>query len=233
VGHLVKPISQRTTIADCFGLVKEAHDYLSRQGMKAVERAQRIQGSPYWGSEIKRISVVLPDKGRPDLVPPLVKEHSLTEVYNQCATMERLLDVLQWTQTNESQLSHFVVERCHPTTSSAPEVVDDHDLVLVGPSEVKAKFEVSDVTSERDGNRKEEKDLTSLGVLPARRPREGLSGRWPSGRLFLAVSEEFARRLQKPTRSWLKGKHPHCYYLEVKLWGSTRVFEVKRGRREP
>ncbi len=84
---------------------------------------------------------------------------------NQCATMERLLDALQWAQSAGSGLAESLVERCHPTMSSSYADEEDHDLVLVGPDGTKAKFEVSDVSGTKDGNKKEKKDLISLGVL--------------------------------------------------------------------
>jgi hypothetical protein len=160
-----------------------------------------------------------------------VTEHSLTEVYNQCATMERLLDALEWAQTEDSVLNRYEVVLCHPTTSSVPGIADDHDLVLVDREGAKAKFEISDVAGKRDGNRKEEKDLARLGVLPAVDINERFGEGWPPGRLFLVVSAEFARRLREPRRSWLSGDPPHCHYVEVKAEGPTRVFEVRQGRR--
>jgi hypothetical protein len=231
MSNLVEPISKRTTLADCHRLVKEAHDYLSRRGTEAIEKARQVEGSPYWGSMVKRVSVLLTDENRPELVPSSVTEHSLTEVYNQCATMERLLDALEWAQTEESGLNRYEVTLCHPTTSSIPGVADDHDLVLVGPEETKAKFEVSDVAGKRDGNRKEEKDLARLGVLPAIDIQGRFEEGWPPGRVFLVVSAESARRLREPKRSWLKGDTPHCHYVEVKADGPTRVFEIRQGRR--
>lgn len=174
---------------------------------------------------------MLPDEDRPELVPSSVTEHSLTEVYNQCATIERLLDALEWAQTEGSGLNRYAVVLCHPTTSSVPGVADDHDLVLVGPEGAKAKFEVSDVAGKRDGNCKEQKDLTNLGVLPTMNAHERFGEGWPPGRLFLVVAAEFAKRLREPRRSWLRGDPPHCHYVEVKADGPTRVFEVGRGRR--
>jgi hypothetical protein len=52
---------------------------------------------------------------------------------------------------------------------------------------------------------------------------------WPEGRLFLVVSEEFAERLKRPTRAWLKGEPPHCHYTHPAVRGTTRIFEVKKG----
>jgi len=199
--------------------------------MEAIQEARQAEGSPYWGTKVKRVSALLGGEDRPELVPPSVTEHSLTEVYNQCATMERLLDALEWAQTEESGLNRYEVTLCHPTTSSIPGVADDHDLVLVGSEGTKAKFEVSDVAGKRDGNRKEEKDLSRLGVLPVVGINERFEEGWPPGRVFLVVSDESARRMREQRRSWLTGDTPHCHYVEVKVDGPTRVFEFRQGRR--
>ncbi len=148
--------------------MREARDYLATHGAEAIRRASGSQGGPDWGSSVKRARVILPEEGRRlALISGETREHNLVEVVNQCATMERLIDALGWAQT-EPSLMEYLVERCHPTTSSSRGDEEDHDLVLVAPDdpEAKAKFEVSDVASEKDGNGKEKKDLESLGVLP-------------------------------------------------------------------
>jgi hypothetical protein len=91
---------------------------------------------------------------------------------------------------------------------------------------------VSDVASSKDGNCKEGKDLASLGVL--RQLKRGQfsfeSIVWPANqRFFLVVSSEFAERLSRPARGWLKGSFPHCRYVERKSEGTTRIFEVCKG----
>jgi hypothetical protein len=106
---------------------------------------------------------------------------------------------------------------------------DDHDLVLMGPDGAKAKFEISDVSGARDGNNKEKKDLISLGVLREGKGDEMFPNEWPKGRLFLVVSDEFAGRLRKPGRAWLKGTPPHCRYNELAAQGTTGIFEVEKG----
>jgi hypothetical protein len=150
------------TLAECAQLVREAHDYLARCGADAIEAASRAQGDPYWGSRVKRLHVALPDVGRPELIAPALASHNIVEVLNQCATMERLLDALDWAQTAASGLDAFTVVRCHPTTSSTQiagkKVRLDNDLVLIGPDGTSARFEVSDVVGETDGNRKESRD---------------------------------------------------------------------------
>ena len=214
---------------ECRSTVQEAHDYLVRKGMEAVRRAFDVASTRYWGTEVKRVRVLLPKDEWPEIVSSETEEHNLVEVMNQCATMERLLDALEWAQSVESGLSESLVERCHPTTSSSYGDEDDHDLVLMGPDGTKAKFEISDVSGARDGNNKEKKDLISLGVLREGKGDEMFSNEWPKGRLFLVVSEEFAGRLRKPGRAWLKGTTPHCHYNELAARGTTRVFEVEKG----
>ena len=234
VGRVPLDGDEPITLEGCRSSVQEAHDYLVSKGMKAVKDAQDVEETRYWGAEVKRVSVLLPRNEWPRLVSPSSEEHNLVEVVNQCATMERLLDVLAWAMTPESGFSRFLVERAHPTTSSHPGN-DDHDLVLVGTDPagkpVKAKFEISDVSGSKDGNQKEKKDLSSLGVLTQGKGEEMYPGRWPEGRLFLVVSGEFAERLRSPTRAWLKGEPPHCHYADPVVCGTTRIFEVKKGAR--
>lgn len=151
--------------------------------------------------------VLLPDEGRPELVPRDQPDQSLIAVINQCATLERLLDVLEWAQS-DPELAAFSVEHCHPTTSSTQsagqKAIGDNDLVLIGSDGHRARFEDSDVASNRDGNSKEQKDLIGLGVLAVGRGEARYAVEWPRDRLFLVVSEEFAERLRRPIREWLK-----------------------------
>lgn len=225
MGHLVKPILYEVSIAECYRDVKEAHDYLSVQGAKAIELASGAAGSPQWGSRVKRLNVSLPQSGRPLLIDVDVKkfEHNLTEVMNQCATIERLLDTLMWAQADESGLAQFRVVSCHPTTSSTQvegkKPGGDNDLVLMSASGQHARFEISDIVSDRDGNGKEEKDLRSLDVWRKGIDQE-LRTDWPAGRIFLVVSQNFAPRLHRAKRLWLR--YDMVWYSE-----QTCIFEIK------
>jgi hypothetical protein len=83
---------------------------------------------------------------------------------------------------------------------------------------------VSDVAnSEIDSNRKELKDLTSLGVLSPD-AAQSPSG-WPVGRVFLIVSNEFAVLLRKRAGSAVKYKR-HYTYQEHPTETRTSIFEV-------
>ncbi len=231
VTHLVRALpvagGPPLTLDECHRLVRAAHDYLAQCGAEAIERARQAKGDRYWGSRVKRIRVALPDRGRPELVAATVREHNLVEVLNQCATMERLLDALKWAQTEPSGLRDYAVERCHPTTSSdqhaGKKAIADNDLVLIGTDGTKARFEVSDVVGRTDGNRKEARDLTSLGVPRFAGSDTRQAGIWPVDRLFLVVSEAFANGLRPKSRP---GPRRTYVYAEVKDDGPTRILEV-------
>lgn len=189
------------SLARCHALLRDAHDYLARQGIEAARHAGLVRELTAWGSTLKRVRVALPTEGRPAIVRDDGAEHSLAEVVNQCATMERLLDALAWAQTAASGLSTFHVVRCHPTTSSISDGVGaDHDLVLAGPDGQAAWFKVSDVSGSDQGNHKEKKDLRSLGLLRDGSGPARCDVQWPAARVFLVVSAEFFERLR--VRRW-------------------------------
>ncbi len=222
VGSFVALGGEYKSLDSCYEDIREAHGYLAANGADAFRRSADVGGGERWGIGAKRVRVAFPKKPRPAMIGQGLKDHNLAEVVNQCATMERLLDALDWAHT-EPSLSGYAVERCHPTTGSSSGDEDDHDLVLVKEDapDLKAKFEVSDVASGKDGNNKEKKHLASLGVL--RKGSLQPADEWPAGRLFLVVSEEFGGWL---TRRRLK---PPTYRYEHRdLVGSTVIVEVKR-----
>jgi hypothetical protein len=200
--------------------LQEAHLYLSESGALALRSAAELAAEGGWGANAKRVKVHLPETGRPVLIGEGIREHSLVEVINQCANMERLLDTLQWAE-NEPGLEGCVVERCHPTTSSVSDDEGDNDLVLVKSGAPEARFEISDVASKKDGNNKEKKDLARLGVLQKGtfEPRNG----WHGTRLFLVVSQEFGERLTNSRR-----RLTHCNYERLYSVGDTIILEVKK-----
>jgi hypothetical protein len=230
VPHLVASLipasgdSTGLSLARCHALLRDAHDYLARRGMEAARRATLVDDASAWGGTFKRVRVALPSEGRPAIVRDDGEAHSLAEVVNQCATMERLLDALSWAQTPASGMSSWTVALCHPTTSSTPGdgSVADYDLVLRGPDGEAAWFEVSDVASTSDGNRKEERDLRSLGVLREGKGAERFELPWPKARVFLVVSTEFAGRLR--TRRWQA-----FHYVPFAASPNTVVAEVRPG----
>ena len=227
--HLVDSLTPATygeagilSLARCRELLHDAHDYLARRGAEAARQAALLDDVTAWGTRFKRVRVELPRDSRPLLMRAAEDHHSLAEVVNQCATMERLLDALAWARTDASELSAFHVVRCHPTTGSAANDAEapDNDLILAAPDGRAARFEVSDVASTSDGNRKEERDLRNLGVLREGKGAERFDLPWPAARVFLVVSSEFAGRLRG--RRW-----PHLTYREVFAGVGTVVVEAR------
>src|SRR5579863_6241094 len=95
---------------DALAQIRNAHEYLVRYGVQALVAAQAAEVSDDWGTQVKRIRVDFPEGDRPELIDPSIPGHNLTEVYNQCATIERLIDALQWASTT---LPDYKVLRCH------------------------------------------------------------------------------------------------------------------------
>jgi hypothetical protein len=225
--HLVRALPlnpvQPISIVQCLKMVQAAHHYLVDCGNSILQQTNLLERYTDWGSTFKRIRVGLPQDNRPELIDKALTDHNLIEICNQCATIERLMDALHWVHTH---MSNYQVVRCHPTTSSLKyeidSVVPNNDLVLIDEHGNYARFEVSDVVGTGDSNRKEEKDLMSLGVLKADTNQEEIDTRL-NGRLFLVTSAEFADRLRK--RGY-PSKSPHYHYAEVKADGLTRIFEV-------
>lgn len=227
-GHLVVRVHEPTQVHVLRSRLRQAHAFLVAAARDTVPRLMQLSPES-WGADAKREHVVLPEGPKPDLVSPGLRTHSFAEVVNQCATLERLLDTLTWT-AGVPDLNDALVVTCNPTTSSAPRTkrqptpAEDHDLVMRTSSGDLWKFEISDVASENDGNDKEKKDLTSLGILPV---GDSMVSGWPTGRSHLVVSSEFAERLRKHTRHGLRRGVFH--YREVKNEGATRIFEVREG----
>jgi hypothetical protein len=106
--------------------------------------------------------------------------------------------------------------------------VPDHDLVLRATGRPDCLFEVSDVASSNDGNQKERKDLCALGVVRERPKGVVPVEEWPTGRLFLVVSEEFGKRLvtdgkRFPLKIGTMRYGPMC------TSSTTRIIEVHPG----
>ncbi len=224
MAHLIELIEAEDnplSVGDVLIKIRKAHDYLVRQGIEALRTAQATEESPYWGAIIKRIRVKFPEDDRPDLIAPTIRDHNLTEIYNQCATIERLIDALEWAQ---KEIPDYKVVLCHPTTSRRkgnvkPKKLPDNDLVLVNAQGGLACFEVSDVVSrEADGNSKERKDLISLGVLASDSSLDEKK-QWLARLSFLVVSNEFAALL-------VNKRHSDYSYQLSQLNEQTTILKV-------
>ena len=225
MAHLVKPlhaIEAPLSLSIVLDQLREAHRFLAFHGALALRQAAQPHDQfDYWGTDVKRTKVLLPSGARPELIDASIHEHSLTEVYNQCATMERLIDAMRWAL---EALPGYGVLRCHPTTSSQKATssdIPDNDMVLVGPGGEIARFEVSDIANRTaDSNNKLKKELDSLGITDA------ITTGWPTGRLFVVVSSEFATLIRKRGSSTYAARRHFvldlCYEHE-----RTCIFEAK------
>ena len=240
MSHLIVGTTEKFDLHEMLDKLCAAHKYLAEHGARALTRAEELGRSEKWGQSVKRIRVELPSDGRPELAKDAPLEHNITEVYNQCATVERLIDAVKWCLLPASKFSDGLGLVCHPTTSSgkSSQDHDDHDLVVQEANGRLGYFEVSDVVSDRDGNNKEGEDLVRLRLLRSVRrvadkrgtfEHDGID--WPDERLVLVVSEEFAEYLFKSKRSWRKNPDPHIRYEDRSQRGPTRVLEILPGNR--
>ncbi len=226
--HLIDSIYDYK-ILDGQAAILKAHRFIVESAKASLGDLRRFP-TESWGQEVKRDKVLLPREGRPSLVKNAAEEHSFAEIVNQCANVERLLDALDWAQTHLREFKTIKV--CHPTTGSSKRVQEEHsstiadnDLILVDDEGCEARFEISDVASDRDGNRKERKDLRSLGVFT---DLKGLHyGKdWHPARLFLVCSAELSDSLMRRTRHGLQPGH--LEYVRM-MQGTTAIIEVLRG----
>jgi hypothetical protein len=218
MAHLIQPLLQPCPLQDARQELMRAHHALVAAARQAATTMAAVEVSD-WGVAAKRIRVTWA------LMPPgLLNEtgdQPLTEVINQCATVERLLDAMAWVLSRAPAAELLL---CHPTTSSRPNDSGDNDLVVEVAGE-RWCFEVSDVVSGgADGNHKEIKDLSSLGLIVCEGARWQLSDPYPPGRHFLVVSPEFAKRLCRPSRHLLKTGQ--LRYSRLNAPGGTAVLEV-------
>lgn len=220
MGHLIRPLLGPCSLHQAQQQLIEAHEQLVACGRAAVDELKTVTPMG-WGSAAKRVRAVLPNM-RSTLLNEANSDQSLTELINQCATVERLLDAINWVLHTASDATLVL---CHPTTSSGVTAEQNQDLVIQHQGE-QSCFEISDVaTSGGDGNQKEMKELLSLSVLSSIRPAR-LNSEPRPGRSFLVVSTEFAQRLLRPTRHFLKTGE--LRYQAFSAGPATQVLEVLR-----
>lgn len=222
MAHLIEPLQGPGALKDAHQELIQAYEVLvasARQAAQALANLDPIG----WGAAAKRLRVTWSDT--PASMLSDVEEQLLTEVINQCATVERMLDAMAWVLSVAPSVE---LVRAHTTTSSRPTDANDNDLAVLVAGE-RWSFEVSDVASSAtDGNRKELKDLVSLGLIVEAGGMWQLADPLPSGRQFLAVSPEFATRLCRPTRHLLKTEQ--LRYTRIDTPRRTALLEVHPQR---
>lgn len=158
-----------------------AHDAVAK-----AATAHQVLGASidHWGCVAKRhavdLSVLAEDPGLCGFIG--VASQPFAEVVNQLATVERLLDTLDWA----GRIGALDVIECNSSTGRDPTASCSHDLVVRCPNQL-VVVEVSDVAGNSgNANRKMEKDLATLDRCTCDRS----VGRFP------AVSQQSARWLQ-------------------------------------
>jgi hypothetical protein len=175
--HLVNPI-RNLSIGECYEKLKEAHKIIVECSSNKISELAS-SASDLWGTECKRILVEMP--AATDLIGSA--RQKLSEMINQCATMERLLALLEWLNTS-SEYARYKIDCCHPTTSSTD---GENGLVLIAPvTGEKVRFEVWDCVAKKVNNDKLKKSLAKLQA-----------GNQQSDRFFLVVSSELVPILTK------------------------------------
>ena len=220
--HLVEPIKD-VSLDECSIRLEACLDYLVKTGRKAAKRSIKVRSNFDWGAQMKRTFVELPKQGRPpDIGKPNPKQ-SLIEVINQTANILRMLDALSWIKSDQSGLNRHHVDVCHPTTSSAK---GETDLVLSNDDFPTAKFEVTDVVGDKDGNNKEATDLKKLKFIASTTKKDNKPVPPPKYRGFLVMSEELAKVINGRNSWWSSGKTA-VVSLESKQFDSnTVIFEI-------
>ncbi len=153
MAHLIEPTREAAILSEYQFELAAVHDLIV-----GAARRWSLSDEPLttWGASAKRRTVTLAG-----LHPWIgVDRQPLSELLNQMATVERLLDALNWAAQHGAR----DVLECHPTTSSG-----GHDLVASVPDGPRLVFEVSDVAGPSGNeNAKMTKDLEALRSRPCK-----------------------------------------------------------------
>jgi hypothetical protein len=166
LGALIKSFSG-TSLDEGIRLVDGAYEELRAAVKKHWPKEPFLEDASSWARQLKALLIPLRQK---DLI--CKDSERLIEIISQCATVERLLDVLRWARQNvEFRSTEIVV--CNPTTGSGctsdkleiPTELKKLDLVLKIADKY-AFFEVSD----NIGAARAKKEATEIeSLLKARR----------------------------------------------------------------
>ena len=194
--HVVEPF-KNASFGDALQSLRAAQRYLVSRAKVAINASDFDESR--WGTSVKR-SLVRLNVGE---VPPLIgkSEEKLGEVINIAATVERLIDAIDWFAVQPHSEGYSILV-CHPSTSDE---AGGDDLVIVdSKGEIAIRCEVCDVASSSAGsNNKETKDIRNLGCDEAV-PDDGVPR-------YICTAPEFANALASAKRKW--GSKPYRYRL--------------------
>ena len=93
MAHLIQPLLQPCPLQDAWQELMRAHQALVAAARQAATTMAALEASD-WGAAAKRVRVTW--AVTPSGLLSKTGEQPLTEVINQCATVERLLDAMAW-----------------------------------------------------------------------------------------------------------------------------------------
>jgi hypothetical protein len=194
--HVIEPF-KNATFEEALLSLREAHRFLVSRAKATITASEFDEY--HLGASVKRSPVKL----KHDVVPNLIgkTEEKLSEVINIAATVERLIDGIEWFASQPQYQGYFILE-CHPSTSDES---SGNDLVIIdGNSRVAIRCEVCDVVASSAGsNSKEKKDIRNLGCNESV-PKDGV-------KRYICTAPEFGRALTSPNRKW--ESKPYRYKL--------------------
>ncbi|HUN56276.1 MAG TPA: hypothetical protein VMU29_14080 [Smithella sp.] len=194
--HVIEPF-KNVTFEEALLSLREAHRFLVSRAKAAITASELDEY--HWGASVKRLPVKLNYDNVPNLIGKT--EEKLVEVINIAATVERLIDGIEWFAAQPENQGYFILE-CHPSTSDES---SGNDLVMIdGNNRVTIRCEVFDVVSLNAGsNNKEKKDIQNLGCNESV-PKDGV-------KRYICTALEFGRALTSPNRRW--ESKPYRYKL--------------------
>jgi hypothetical protein len=212
--HLVKPFRD-TPYKVALQLLRDAHNNLVARAMEKIESSN--VGQADWGAQFKRLDVQLDVPTVPELIDKT--SEVLAEVINMAATIERLMDAIEWF-ADQPQYAAGKIKVCHPSTSH---LENENDLIIGDRNDQPlAICEVCDVVSRKiNNNKKETSSLKRLGYERDKPVPHDTIAR------FICCSLEFADTHISNSRQWPK----HYSYGDIPMndGSSTRMLHVLPG----
>lgn len=208
MNNLIEPLGKKTEIDEYIPALQEAHDYLVARCCEQIYGGDPKNMSTF-GQDIKRNKVNLDGENKPAMIGAVAQSRS--ELENQLANIERLIDALIWARDNGAT----TVMQCNPTTSS-----EGHDLTVSGSGGVFV-FEISD-TMGKNGEKKIKKDLKTLFDCEC----DYCRGQHKS---FLVISEEASKYLPKRNYKTLGGSL--VYVAQVDEVGARDTIHIVEFRK--
>jgi len=185
--HVVEPFTN-TSFDDALQRLRAAQRYLVSRAKATITASDFDQSC--WGTSVKRSPVALNVGDFPPLIGKV--DERLVEVINIAATVERLIDAIEWF-SKQPKNEHCSIFECHPSTSDE---TNGNDLVIIDSNgQIVARCEVCDVASSNPGsNNKETKDIRNLGCDESV-PQDGVER-------YICTAPEFANALASSKRKW-------------------------------